>query len=148
MSGSSSCRPSSFDPIATQFVPAESNRQRLAGMKRLLSILTVIWAVVGLAASPSLAQNTRGSSGARSVEGIVTDASGSPVANATVLLKDTKSLQVRSFITQQDGAYRFHGLSGDVDYEIRAQYQNSSSATKNISSFDSHRKITIKLKLK
>ena len=37
-------------------------------------------------------------------------------------LKNTKTLEIRSFITRDNGNYYFHGLSTDVDYELRADY--------------------------
>ena len=85
----------------------------------------------------------------RSVQGAVSDAAGNTVAGAIVQLKNTKTLQVRSFITQEHGGYYFHGLSTDVDYEIRAesQSQGTSSATRTLSSFDSRKQSFINLKL-
>ncbi len=83
----------------------------------------------------------------RSVQGTVTSAAGAPVDQAVVQLKDTKSLAIRSFITKQDGTFHFHGLSTDIDYELRADYQGASSGTKNLSSFDSRKQAVIDLKL-
>ncbi len=83
----------------------------------------------------------------RSVQGTVTNAAGSAVDQAVVQLKDTKTLAIRSFITKQDGTYHFHGLSTDVDYELRADYQGASSGTKTLSSFDSRKQAVIDLKL-
>jgi hypothetical protein len=84
----------------------------------------------------------------RSLEGKVLSKSGSPVPNAIVLLKDTKTLQVRSFIAQQDGKYHFYGLSPDINYQVRAEADDLTSPTKNISVFDSRSKIVVNLKLK
>ena len=83
----------------------------------------------------------------RTVQGTVTDAAGNQVDGAIVQLKNTKTLQIRSFVTQQHGAYYFHGLSPDVDYEIRADYEGASSPTKTMSSFDSRKEVAINLKL-
>jgi hypothetical protein len=83
----------------------------------------------------------------RSVEGTVLSQSGAPVPGAQVLLKNGKTLQIRSFIALQNGRYHFYGLSSDVDYELRAQSQGMTSKTKNISVFDSHRIIHVNLKL-
>lgn len=83
----------------------------------------------------------------RTVQGTVTDAAGNQVDGAIVQLKNTKTLQIRSFVTQEHGAYYFHGLSPDVDYEIRADYQGASSSTKTMSSFDSRKEVSINLKL-
>jgi len=83
----------------------------------------------------------------RSVQGAVYDQRDIPVEGAIVKLKNTKSLQVRSFITQQDGTYYFHGLSTNVDYELKAEHQGQASPTKTLSIFDSRKKAVINLKL-
>ena len=86
--------------------------------------------------------------GPRSVEGVVTDASGKPLDKAVVQLKDTKSLQIRSFITNQDGTYHFAGLSPNVEYQLKAVFQGASSGKKTLSVFNSKKSGTINLKLK
>ncbi len=83
----------------------------------------------------------------RSVQGAVEDPSGNPVEGAVVQLKNTKSLQVRSFITQKEGTYNFLGLSKDVDYELKADFRGGSSPVKTLSVFDSRKKATINLKV-
>lgn len=88
------------------------------------------------------------SSTLRSVEGIVTSPNGQPVEGAVVLLKDSKTLQVRSFITLKDGSYHFYGLGQDVSYEVRAEHGKESSGNKTVSSFNDHKKIVLNLKLK
>ena len=88
------------------------------------------------------------SSSERSVSGVVSDADGSPVPGAVVQLKNTKTLQVRSFIARDKGDYYFHGLSTDVDYELKADANGKSSGTKTLSSFDSKKEATINLQLK
>ena len=84
----------------------------------------------------------------RSIVGTVLDAHGAAVPNAVVLLKDTKTLQVRSYLAQNDGKYHFYGLSSDVNYELRAQADGITSPVKTVSVFDSHRIVTLNLKLK
>lgn len=84
----------------------------------------------------------------RSVQGRVIDASGQPVDGAAVLLKDAKSLQIRSFKTGPDGTYHFAGLSPNVEYELKAEYQGASSDRKTLSVFNSKKAPTIDLKLK
>ncbi len=83
----------------------------------------------------------------RTVQGVVTAAQGDPVNGAVVQLKNTKTLQIRSFITKDNGSYYFHGLSTDVDYELRADSQDASSGTKTLSSFDSRKQAVMNLKL-
>jgi len=83
----------------------------------------------------------------RSIEGTVLSASGQPVPGARVLLKDTKTLQVRSYIAQSDGRYHFYGLSTDINYQVRAEANGFTSKTKMVSVFDSHKVIQLDLKL-
>lgn len=97
---------------------------------------------------PSVQNRNSGSSAMRSIVGKVVDKSGAIVPGAIVLLKDLNSLQVRSFIGLKDGTYRFYGLSTDIPYEVRAQANGMTSDIKRVSVFDSHKKITVNLKLK
>ena len=83
----------------------------------------------------------------RNVQGVVTSADDMPVSGAVVQLKNTKTLQIRSFITQQNGSYYFNGLSTDVDYELKAESQGASSPVKTLSSFDSRKDAVLNLKL-
>ena len=83
----------------------------------------------------------------RSLQGQVNDSDEKPVAGAVVQLKDARTLQVRSFITQADGSYRFSGLRTDTDYEIKADYNGMSSDNKRLSNFDTRKIATVNLKL-
>ena len=84
----------------------------------------------------------------RSLEGAVTDANGKPVAAAVVQLKDTKTLLIRSYITQDDGTYHFAGLSTNTEYEVKADHNGATSGSKTLSVFDSRKTAVINLKLK
>jgi hypothetical protein len=84
----------------------------------------------------------------RSLSGFVTDAQGKAVAGAVVQLKNTRTLQIRSFITRDKGDYYFSGLSKDVDYELKAQSKGHTSDSKTLSSFDSKAKPVINLQIK
>ena len=120
--------------------------------RALLSLLLLFLIALSLPCSaqiqPSVQDQSSVNPRTRSVEGIVVDKSGTPVPRAVVLLKDTKTLQVRSFIAQDGGKYHFFGLSPDVNYEVRAESLDMTSPTKHISVFDSHGQITVNLKLK
>ena len=83
----------------------------------------------------------------RGLQGFVNDPDDKPVAGAVVQLKDTRTLQVRSFITQADGSYRFSGLRADTDYEIKADYNGMSSDNKRLSNFDTRKIALVNLKL-
>lgn len=117
-------------------------------MKRTLTVLALVLAVWALA-PPAMAQkNKREDTTVRSVQGVVTDAAENPVAGAVVYLKNTKTLQIRSFNTKADGTYAFHGLSTNVDFELKAEYQGAASDVRTLSVFDSRSKAVINLKLK
>lgn len=115
-------------------------------MKRLL-VLTISFLMLASLSSLLAQGKKREDSTTRSVQGAVTDATDNSVSGAVVQLKDVKTLQVRSFITKDDGMYHFHGLSPDVDYELRADYQGAASSSKTLSSFDGRKSAVINLKL-
>jgi hypothetical protein len=110
----------------------------------VLAVLTI-----GLAAVAPVFSQTRAAddTSPRSVQGAVTDSGDKPAEGAVVQLKDTKTLQIRSFVTRADGMYHFHGLSSNVDYELKAEHQGASSGAKTLSSFDSRKSAVINLKL-
>ncbi len=83
----------------------------------------------------------------RSLQGQVVDPDDKPVVGAVVQLKDTRTLQVRSFIAQANGEYRFSGLRTDTDYEVKADYNGMTSDNKRLSNFDSRKIATVNLKL-
>lgn len=116
-------------------------------MKKILTGL--VCAVMLVVVVPAVAQkrDTKENTTTRSVEGVVTDNAETPVDGAVVQLKDTKSLQIRSFITRANGTYHFHGLSPDVDYELKADHQGKSSSQRTLSSFDSRKQAVMNLKL-
>jgi len=103
-------------------------------------------AMLLIAAPAGLAQKKKDSS-TRSVTGTVFSPDEKPVVGAVVQLKDTKTKQVRSFYTQDRGEYYFHELSTDIDYELTATFQGTSSNTKTLSVFDSRKQAVINLKL-
>ena len=83
----------------------------------------------------------------RSLQGQVVDAADKAVAGAVVQLKDTRTLSVRSFITLENGEYRFSGLRADTDYEIKAEFNGMSSENRRLSNFDTRKIATVNLKL-
>jgi len=109
--------------------------------------LVAAMALLVFAASAFAASKKGEDQNVRSVQGTVTDANDNAIDGAVVQLKNTKTLQIRSFITKEHGAYYFHGLSPDVDYELKAEYQGQSSPTKTLSAFDSRKQAVLNLKL-
>jgi hypothetical protein len=96
---------------------------------------------LALATAFALAQ----SSAAKSLQGKVLGSGESPLSGAIVYLQDSKSNSIRSFISTNDGSYRFGQLASDTDYQVWAQYKNAKSPTKTISSYDSRKQVTIDL---
>ena len=94
--------------------------------------------------APVVGQN---SGTTRSIEGRVLNREGGAIPSAVVLLKDTKTLQVRSYIAQADGRYHFYGLSTDVNFQLRAEANGFTSKVKTVSVFDSHKVVKLDLKV-
>ena len=116
-------------------------------MRRFLFLFLAVVLAAGAPAAFAQGKKKKGDDGNRSVKGAVTSTAEQAVNGAVVQLKNTKTLQVRSFITKDDGSYYFHGLSPDIDYELKADFQGASSGTKTLSSFDSRKEAIINLKL-
>jgi hypothetical protein len=106
-------------------------------------------ALLLIACAPALAQGQGKKKGnpTRSVQGVVTSADDAPVVGAVVYLKNLKTLLITSFYTKEGGTYSFHGLSPDIDYELRAASRDQASSTKTLSAFDSRIEATINLKM-
>jgi len=116
-------------------------------MRRVRVVLAAALLMACATAAFPQEKKKKGDDQTRSVQGAVTSADDTPVTGAVVQLKNTKTFQIRSFITQDHGSYYFHGLSPDVDYELKAEYQGAASSTKTLSSFDSRKQASINLKL-
>jgi hypothetical protein len=117
-------------------------------MKRCVVTSVFLILLTALLPLGALSQGKKGEdANVRSVEGVVENPQGALVDGAVVQLKNSKTLQVRSFITQREGAYYFHGLSPDVDYELKAEFKGMSSPVRRLSVFDSRKKAVVNLKL-
>jgi protocatechuate 3,4-dioxygenase beta subunit len=111
------------------------------------------WALLlGILAATLGFVQTRAESGGsqqalRSLTGHVLSSQNQPLQKAIVYLKNTKSLVIKTYITEADGSYRFPALSPNVDYEVYADYQGARSDTKTLSAFDSRKQVNITLKI-
>lgn len=130
------------------FLKRKKRKLRRSGINFLRRPWLALLGVAMLCACLGFAQKNKKDDQARTVQGVVSAADDAPIVGAVVYLKNTKTLQVRSFITQPNGLYFFHGLSPDVDYELRAENKGESSPTKTLSSFDSRKDASINLKVK
>jgi Carboxypeptidase regulatory-like domain len=108
---------------------------------------SVTVAAIILAAALAHAQG-RGAQGARALSGHVISSANQPLHGAVVYLKNTKTLAIKTYISEPDGSYRFSALSPNVDYEVYADYQGAHSDTKTLSAFDNRKQVEITLRIR
>jgi len=118
--------------------------QTAARLRYLRAAVTALIVVGLLASMAGIAQ----SGSVRSVEGKVYGVTSEPLGSAVVYLQDSKTNNIKSFISTSDGSYRFGQLSADVDYQVWAEYKGKKSDKKNISSFNSKKQLVIDLHIK
>jgi hypothetical protein len=125
-------------------------------MKRLLGIvLMACWAISCMAWQFQVPLGSQGPSGrtknqkvtSRTLTGLVLDKSDRPVPGAVVYLKNTKTLAVKSFFSQKDGAYRFPELPLNTDFEVWAEKDGKKSGVKTLSQFDDRAAANINLRI-
>lgn len=114
-------------------------------MRKVLTatLLTLAFALAAGMSAPVVQAQT----GGKTVVGFVFNKAEQPLPDAIVYLKNTKTLNVKTFIAGRDASYRFTALSPNVDYELWAEYQGAKSDTKTLSSFDSRPQSHINLKV-
>jgi len=112
---------------------------RRAGLVMLVSLLTL-----GIFAN---AQDSKKESQLRTVRGVVVDKGENPVQSGVVFLKNLRTNQVRSYIADAEGLFRFSGLDPNADYEVHAEKDGAKSQTRQVSSFDNRKEIVLTLKL-
>ncbi len=83
----------------------------------------------------------------RTVRGTVVDKAESPVETAVVYLKNARTQDVITHLSDSDGTFRFSGLDLNIDYEIHAEKEGVTSATRSISNFDTRKEFVLTLKL-
>lgn len=113
---------------------------------RVFRVALVI-ALMAIAASAARARNQNSQTELRTVHGVVLDKNDNPVGTSIVYLLNTKTQDVRTYIADANGQYRFSGLDPNIDYEIHAEHGDLTSSTQTVSSFDSRRDIEVVLKL-
>ncbi|MBM3784197.1 MAG: carboxypeptidase regulatory-like domain-containing protein [Acidobacteria bacterium] len=83
----------------------------------------------------------------RAVTGTIRATDDKLVEGAIVQIKNTKTLQVMSFITKADGVYQFNSLSTNTDYELKAESKGMISPVRTLSTFDDRKRAIIHLRL-
>ena len=111
-----------------------------------VALLACSLAAFSMAVSiPAIAQQ-RGSA-QRVVQGKVLDKANAAVKGAVVYLKDDHTLAIKSYISDDEGGYRFGQLTQNTDYELWAESNGKKSGVKTISSFDNKSQFIINLKI-
>ncbi len=83
----------------------------------------------------------------KSLVGQVVDKEGKALAQAVVHLKNKRTLDVNTHISDEQGNYRFRGLNPDIDYEVHAEFQGASSSKRGVSSFDDRKEVYLVLEI-
>ena len=114
-------------------------------LRRKLSLL----ALIALGAAVLFAQDKpKGKeSELRTVRGTVVDHSETPVETAVVYLRNVRTQDIITHLSDTDGTFRFSGLDLNVDYEIHAEKEGWTSATRAISNFDNRKEFVLTLKM-
>lgn len=112
---------------------------------RIAPSVALVLAVFVLSGVSAGIQSERDRSQLRAVHGTVTDHDQNPLADGVVYLRNKKTNNVRTQISDSQGHYQFTGLDPNVDFEIHAEYKRQKSSHHTISSFDSRRDIEINL---
>src|SRR5262245_4835649 len=103
-----------------------------------------LMALVTIAAN---AQNPKHDAQLKTVRGVVLDKSENPASASVVFLKNVRTNQVKSYIADNQGNFRFSGLDPNSDYELHAEKDGAKSQTRSVSSFDTRMDIVLNLKL-
>jgi hypothetical protein len=106
-------------------------------------------ALIGLAAAVVFAQgNSKGKeSQLRTVRGTVVDNTETPSETAVIYLKNTRTQDVITHLSDSDGTFHFSGLDLNVDYDIHAEKDGWTSASRSISNYDTRKEFVLTLKL-
>jgi Carboxypeptidase regulatory-like domain len=106
-----------------------------------------VLALAVVCALPANAQDKKSDAELRTIRGVVLDKEETPTPSGVVYLLNVKTQDVKTYIADDAGNYRFSGLDPNVDYEIHAEHKDMMSSTRTVSSFDSRRDVELVLKL-
>jgi Carboxypeptidase regulatory-like domain len=113
----------------------------------LFRIAVVLALGIALASAAAAQDNKKSDGELRTIRGTVLDKDETPMPSGVVYLLNVKTQAVKTYIADDAGNYRFSGLDPNVDYEVHAEHDDMTSATRTISSFDSRRDVEMVLKL-
>lgn len=114
----------------------------------IAAALSLSTAALSVSASPQFGKPKEPQDHTRTLNGRVFDRQDNPISKAVVYLKNTRTLAVKTYITEADGSYHFPALSPNVDYEVYAEHSGTRSDTKTLSAFDNRKLVNITLHVK
>jgi len=79
----------------------------------------------------------------KTLTGQVVDKEGKGLAQAVVHLKNQRTLEVQTRISDNEGKYRFNGLNHETDFAVHAEFRGASSPTRTVSSFDEKKDVCL-----
>lgn len=129
------------------------SKRGLSRLGRAVALGAGMGAALGGGAMPAKAAPPKGSGlqtkapELRTVQGMVSNKDGGPIQGAVVYLQDTKTMAVKSFLSDNEGHFHFRQLSMSADYGLWAELNGVRSKTMNISQFNSHPDLEYTLKL-
>jgi Carboxypeptidase regulatory-like domain len=129
-----------MDRAASTFVHSSVSARRWKIAAALVMAL-ILWSALPGALH---AQNF----GQKNLQGKVFDGADQPITGAIVYLKNSRNNDVKTYLSEKDGSYRFAGLSADTDYTVWAAYHGKKGDNKTVSSFDSRKLVYLDLKVK
>jgi Carboxypeptidase regulatory-like domain len=109
--------------------------------------LTIVLLLTGVITVDAQSNKKATDASVRTLQGTVLASDGNLVEQAVVQLKDSRTLQVYSFITKANGSYHFGYLKADVEYEVKASHAGLTSDWKRVSIFDTRPVVVLNLKL-
>jgi Carboxypeptidase regulatory-like domain len=118
-------------------------RKTMSTSRRKLALVMLM----ALAATTMFAQGKGHESELRTVRGTVVDKQETPVDSAVVYLKNVRSQDITTHISDKEGQFRFSGLDLNADYEIHAEHEGWTSASRSVSNFDNRKEFVLTLKL-
>ncbi|HVA95804.1 MAG TPA: carboxypeptidase-like regulatory domain-containing protein [Candidatus Dormibacteraeota bacterium] len=83
----------------------------------------------------------------RTVRGTVVNKDETPVDSAIVYLKNLRTQDIVTHLSDTNGRFRFSGLDLNVDYEVHAEHDGWTSSSHTVSNLDPRKEFVLTLKL-
>ena len=83
----------------------------------------------------------------KTLTGQVVDKEGKGLAQAVVHLKNQRTLEVQTRISDTEGKYRFNGLNHETDFAVHAEFRGGTSPTRSVSAFDEKKDVYLVLEI-